>query len=202
MLLAALAVTGGAALGAAAWVSGSDRTVVVVAARDIPVGAQIDAQDLRAAEIDGAGIAAIAGSDAGGLLGQTATTAIPAGTLMNADMVQQEPPPGPGRVAVGLSLPTGRMPVELASGRQVQVMMVLGAQDGSSEPVGRVIVAAATVLSVTPDTSGAFLVSIAVEASDAELVTSAAALDRLTLVMLPVQTSPGPESRPVSGSGD
>lgn len=191
MLLAVLAVVGGAVVGAAAWASGSDSTVVVVAARDIPMGSLVEAEDLAAAEIDGAGVAAIAGSDAGRLLGQTATTTIPQGTLMNAEMVDEAPPPGQGRVAVGLSLPTGRMPVELAAGRQVQVVMVPAAQDAGGEPVGQVVVEAAEVLSVTPDPSGVFLVSVAVEADDAQTVTAVAAVDRLALTMLPVSPAPG-----------
>lgn len=183
--LAVLLMVGGAAVGAALYLASGDRTQVVVAARDIPVGTVIGEQDLAAAELAAEGVSAIAGSDARQLLGQTATTRIPAGALLHGDMLDPMPPPGPGQVAVGVALTAGQLPAaELAPGRQVQVLLV--PQDATTEdPDSSVLVQDAQVLSVSADPSGAWLVTLAVDSADATKVSAGAALKRVSLGLLP-----------------
>ena len=189
VVLAVLLIVAGAAIGAALYLAGDDRTQVVVAARDIPVGTVISAGDLTAGEISGEGVGAIAGQDASRLLGQTATTRIPAGALLHAEMVDPAPPPGPGRVAVGLSLSAGQLPTaELAADRLVQVIQVPAAADAAVEaPQSTVLVPEALVLSVGADPSGAWLVTVAVASEDAPAVSASAAAGRVTLGLLPVE---------------
>lgn len=199
LVLAVLLIVAGAAIGAALYLSGDSRQQVVVAARDIPAGTVISADDLGTAEISGSGVSAVAGADASRLLGQTATSLIPAGALLHADMVDPAPPPGPGQVAVGLALTAGQLPVtELAPARLVEVMQVPAAADGGSpEPaVGVVLVEEAEVLSVSADVSGAWLVTVAVDRADAPAVTAAAAAGRVTLGLLPVGTTTGQQKAP------
>lgn len=186
-VLAVLLIVGGAAIGAALFLAGDSRSQVVVAARDIPVGSVITEQDLTAGEISGGGVAAIAGSDASRLLGQTATSRIPAGALVHADMVDPAPPPEEGKVAVGLALVAGQLPAsELAPGRQVQVLLVPPAQEtAAADPTSQVLVDEAEVLSVAADPSGAWLVSVAVDHADAPAVSAAAAVNRVALGLLP-----------------
>lgn len=186
-MLAVLLIVAGAAIGAALYLAGDDRTQVVVAARDIPVGTVISAADLTAAEISG-GVAGVAGSDARLLLGQSATTRIPAGALLHADMVDPAPPPGEGKVALGLALSAGQLPAaELTSDRLVEIVQVPAAADAAvQDPTGTVLVPEALVLSVTADASGAWLVTVAVDRDDAPAVAAAAAAGRTTLAMLPV----------------
>ena len=135
---------------------------------------------------------AIAGADAGRLLGQTATTRIPAGALLHADMVDPAPPPGEGKVAVGLSLVAGQLPAtELAPGRQVQVLLVPPASDTAAATAlsSEVLVEDAQVLSVSADPSGAWLVSVAVDEADVRQVSAAAAVGRAALGLLPYTES-------------
>lgn len=114
-------------------------------------------------------------------------------------MVADAPPPGPGRAAVGVALPPGRLPTELAAGRQVQVVLVPAGQDGAAAaPAGSVLVGSAQVLSVAADPSGVWLVSVAVEAAAVPAVTAAAAVDRVALGMLPLEQ--GHDA--ASGGGD
>ena len=184
--LAVLLMVGGAAVGAALYLASGDRTQVVVAARDIPVGTIIGEQDLAAAELAGEGVSVIAGSDARRLLGQTATTRIPAGALLHGDMVDPLPPPGPGQVAVGVALTAGQLPAaELAPGRQVQVLLVPQDATTTQDPDSSVLVQDALVLSVSPDPSGAWLVTLAVDSADATKVSAGAALKRVSLGLLP-----------------
>lgn len=202
MVLALLLIVAGAAIGAALYLAGDSRTQVMVAARDIPAGTRISADDLTVAEISGTGVSAIAGADVSRLLGQTATTTIPAGALLHADMVDPAPPPGEGKVAVGLALTAGQLPVaELVPDRLVQVLQVPAASDAAVEaPVSVVLVEEALVLSVSADASGAWLVTVAVDRADAPAVAAAAAAGRATLGLLPVSTAA--ESAATGSSAD
>lgn len=207
VVLAVLLIVAGAAIGAALYLAGDDRTQVVVAARDIPVGTVISAGDLTAGEISGVGVGAIAGQDASRLLGQTATTRVPAGALLHADMVDPAPPPGLGQVAVGLSLVAGQLPAaELTPDRLVQVMQVPADADAAVQaPQASVLVPEALVLSVGADPSGAWLVTVAVAPEDAPAVSAAAAAGRVSLGLLPVEAAvrigDGVEPAPDAGQG-
>lgn len=187
--LAVLLMAGCAAIAGALVLGADDRTEVVVAARDIPAGTQITEEDVAAGELAGSGVAAISGADADALLGQTATTAIPAGALLHADMVARAPTPGAGLQAVGVALAPGRLPAELAAGRDVVVQLVPAGVDaaaGGEAPAGSVLVSSAEVLSVTADPSGSWLVSLAVADEDAADVSAAAAVNRVAVAMLPL----------------
>lgn len=201
VVLAVLLIVAGAAIGGALHLAGDSRTQVVVAARDIPVGTVISAGDLTSGEMSGTGVGAIAGADAGLLLGQSATTRIPAGALLHADMFQAAPPPGEGRIAIGLALSAGQLPAaELTPDRMVQVLQVLPASEASAEaPVSTVLVEDALVLSVTSDPSGAWLVTVAVDEADAPAVAAAAAAARVSVGLLPVSAATGTATGTVPG---
>ena len=202
MLALALLLMLGCGAAAGALVLASDAALpVVAAARDLPPGTVITAQDLRAAELSGSGLAAIPADKAGTLLGKTVLGAVPAGTLLNAGMVASAPSPGAGQVAVGLALEASQLPAaELAAGRQVELyrlpastdpMPALEGGDSTGAPqtsatAGRVLVPRAQVLSVTPGSSGGFLVTVEVEATQAADVSTAAALGRVAVGLLPV----------------
>lgn len=194
VVLAVLLIVAGAAVGGALYLAGDSRMQVVVAARDIPVGTVISAGDLTAGEMSGSGIGAIAGTDASRLIGQSATTRIPAGALLHADMFDPAPPPGEGRIAVGLALTAGQLPAaELTPDRVVQVLQVPPADQAMAEaPVSTVLVDDALVLSVTSDPSGAWLVTVAVDEDDAPAVAAAAASGRVSVGLLPVSAGTGP----------
>lgn len=195
VVLAVLLIVAGAAIGGALYLAGDSRTQVVVAARDIPVGTVITAGDLTSGEMSGSGVGAIAGADASRLLGQYATTRIPAGALLHADMVDPSPPPGEGRVAVGLALAAGQLPAaELTPDRVVQLLQVPPASESAAgstaeAPVSSVLVDDALVLSVTSDPSGAWLVTVAVAEADAPAVAAAAAAGRISVGLLPVSAT-------------
>lgn len=197
VVLAVLLIVAGAAIGGALYLAGDSRIQVVVAARDIPVGTVISAADLTAGEMSGSGVGAIAGADASRLLGQSATTRIPAGALLHADMVDPAPPPGEGRIAVGLALTAGQLPAaELTPDRVVQVLQVPPTTEATVEaPVSTVLVDDALVLSVTSDPSGAWLVTVAVDEDDAPAVAAAAAAGRVSVGLLPVSAATALTSR-------
>src|SRR5262245_11686160 len=90
-----------AAVAATLFNRAQDTVSVLVAARDIPAGTQLSAGDLRAAEIAGSGVSAIPADSAASLVGKTATTQIPKGSLLSARMVAAQQVPGKGQVALG-----------------------------------------------------------------------------------------------------
>ena len=98
VLLGALLVGFSALLGAWIFTSNSERTSVMVAARDIDPGEVIDSTDLRAVEVGGStGLRAIQPSQQELIVGRAARGPIPAGTVVNTDLF----------VDVGQSIPAG-----------------------------------------------------------------------------------------------
>ncbi len=201
MLALALLLMLGCGAAAGALVLASDASLAVVAAaRELPPGTVITAQDLRAAELSGSGLAAIPADKAGTLLGKTVIGAVPAGTLLNAGMVASAPSPGAGQVAVGLALEASQLPAaELAAGRQVEIYRLPTSTDpvpaleggdstGAPQPsaAAGVLVPRAQVLSVTPGSNGGFLVTVEVDAARAADVSTAAAVGRVAVGLLPV----------------
>jgi len=201
MLALALLLMLGCGAAAGALVLSSDTSLAVVAAaRELPPGTVITAQDLRAAELSGSGLAAVPADKAGTLLGKTVLGAVPAGTLLNAGMVASAPSPGAGQVAVGLALEASQLPAaELAAGRQVEIYRLPASTDPvpaledadsarapQASAAAGVLVPRAQVLSVTPGSNGGFLVSVEVDAARAADVSTAAALGRVAVGLLPV----------------
>ncbi|MFI7449677.1 SAF domain-containing protein [Nonomuraea sp. NPDC049714] len=112
MLVAGVALT---ALGAlVAWqVYGvaSQRVPVLVMARDVPVGQQIQAQDLRtvALGVDPA-VQSVDAAGKGGLIGKRAAVDLKAGSLLAPVHVTEALVPGPGEVVVPVALKPSRLP--------------------------------------------------------------------------------------------
>jgi hypothetical protein len=112
MLLAGVALT---ALGAlVAWqVYGvaSQRVPVLVMARDVPVGQQLQAQDLRtvALGLDEA-VQSMDATDKSTVIGKRAAVALKAGSLLSPTHVTETLVPAPGEVVVPVALKPSRLP--------------------------------------------------------------------------------------------
>jgi hypothetical protein len=165
--------------------SAGDRVAVVVAARDIDPGQVIEPSDLRVvdAAIDGQA-STVPASARSSLVGKTAASRIPVGTLVNRAHFAEGSALAEGRVVVGALLGPGGLPVpNLRAGDQVLLLAareVEGA-DEDAEPLG-----VATVYLVTPGSqSGTQFVSLAVEERVAQRVADAAAAQLLRLVLRP-----------------
>jgi Flp pilus assembly protein CpaB len=158
ILLGALLVGFSALLGAWIFASSSERTSVMVAARDIDPGEVIDSTDLRAVEIGGStGLRAIQPSQQELIVGRAARGPIPAGTVVNTDLfveVGQSIPPG--FVVAGAALAPGATPVSgLRAGDRVDVLALArttaGLDDGAN---GAAVLTTGTVWTVEPAGSG------------------------------------------------
>lgn len=192
MIALCLLLMVGCGLGAASLVLSSDESVTVVAAaRDIPPGTIITAEDLKAAELAGNGLSAIPGNRAGSLIGQTVLGPVPKGTLLNAGLVAKQPALTAGSVAVGLALKPGQLPAEeLGAGRLVQIYrLAKDASAGGDAAGGTLLVDRSPVLSVTPGTGGGFLVTVAVSSTNAVAVSAASSAGLVAVGLLPLGTS-------------
>jgi hypothetical protein len=166
--------------------SAGDRTAVLVAARDIEPGQVIAAGDLRVvdAAIDGTA-AMLPAVRRGVLVGQTAATHIPAGSLLNDGQFTTGGRIAAGEVVLGALLGPGALPVaDLRAGDRVTL---LEAQDSAQpsfeepEPLGE-----ATVYRIAAGSQpGTQFVSLVIDDAIAQRVTDAAAAQRLHLVLQP-----------------
>lgn len=182
----------GGALGAGLLVqSAGDRVAVVVAARHISPGQVIEGADLRVVEValDGPAEVVPAGRR-GELVGQTAASLIPSGSMLSFGQVSADAALAPGTVVVGAMLGPGPLPVpNLRVGDTVRLLEV--ADPGRSGPSGSPL-GVASVFMVTSGTQpGTNFVSLAVEEGLAQRVSDAAAAQRLRLVLLPLGADGG-----------
>jgi Flp pilus assembly protein CpaB len=164
--------------------SAGDRAAVVVAARDISPGQVIEAADLRVLDVAIDGEAStVAAARRGELVGQTATSRIPAGALLSEGQFALDAGLPDGSVVVGALLGPGGLPVpNLRVGDEVTAIETQEAgRSTDTDPLGD-----ATVYMVEQGSQpGTQFVSLIVDESLAQRVADAAASQRLRLVLRP-----------------
>ena len=193
VLLGVLLVGLAALIGAYVLVMVSDTVQVMVAARDLPPGEPVGADDLRVVEMGRtAELRAIQPADQGLIVGLAPVGPVPAGTVLNTGLFVPLAESVPaGEVVVGASFDAGSVPTAtLGPG---DVVVLLAAVDTSSGvaagPVGELVEARvlgeATVFAVggaeAADASGRVRVSLLMEEELQAGVVQAAADDRLRL---------------------
>ncbi|MCR3721140.1 MULTISPECIES: SAF domain-containing protein [Prauserella salsuginis group] len=128
------------------------RTPVVALADPVTVGQVLTRADLRTVEVStDADLDLIPADRAGSLVGRPLATSLPAGALLNGEVVGPTALPGEGRSVVAVALAPGRYPPELAAGHPVRVL-VTTSEGGPAVTEGPEPGAAwsATVLSLAP----------------------------------------------------
>nr|WP_242422998.1 SAF domain-containing protein [Frankia torreyi] len=176
------------------------RREVLVVTRPVPVGQLLAAGDVRAVSVvvDPAVEVVPAGS-AGQVVGRPAAAPLAAGSLLSFSAVGRRGLPAGVRL-VGASLKPGSYPPGVSAGDQVVVLLTGGTEQGaavagatpSSTPgdvgvpsVARSSSAEGVVVSVEPGPagSGGLVVSVQVDAADADAVARAAAAGQVALVL-------------------
>jgi hypothetical protein len=173
--------------------SAGDRTSVVVASRDINPGQQIERADLRLVDMAVDGEAALlTAAERDGLVGQVATSRIPAGSVVNRDQFAADSGLKSGQVVIGVPLGPGGVPVpDLRVGDRVRLLETAAEgeeaeADDDVEPLGT-----ADVYLVTPGSQpDVTFVSLAVTEDHAQGIADAAAAQRLRLVLVPAGEGP------------
>jgi hypothetical protein len=116
----------GAALGAVLWhgaVTSGD--TVVVAARDVPRGAVLTADDLAPVEVRGAsGLDLVPGASAAELVGRITLVDVAAGTPWSPGLLGEIAPLQADEALVALAVAPGEAPPDLSAGDLVKVVVV------------------------------------------------------------------------------
>lgn len=185
------------ALGSALAVHRSgDRVDVLVAREDIAPGELVTAADLGTARVAADGAAVVPAAALANFVGTSATSRVPAGTLLNRTMFLAGDTVPADAAVVGVVLGPEQRPTDaLAAGDVVRAYLV--APDGSStvsgQPVGTVLLDAARVVAAggAGDVAGdSGTVSLLVPTTAAAQVVAAAAAGQIALVRLADATAP------------
>lgn len=186
--LGVLVIVGGALAGLLLGQSAAHRTAVLVAARDIPAGHRVSADDVISvdAAVDSKA-SLVPASNRSVVVGQVARSSIPSGALLSPGEFSGSSPLRAGEAVATVLLAPGTVSPSLAAGDQVQVIRVAGSNATSSAAGGDVLTTA-TVFSVDP-LSGDRGVSVSLIVPDAKAaaVADAASASRVRLAVLPTE---------------
>jgi hypothetical protein len=192
-LVGALAVVVGGWGFASLWLAAGDRVEVLALANDVGAYEQIDRDDLatvRVAEADG--VEVVPAGEIDDVVGRTVRADVPARSLLvESDLfAEDERLVSDGEAVVGASMPEGTVPVELARGREVMVVVrptesARGSEGSAGSPrsVDGWVLTADEVEAVGGGAAGV-AVSVVVPRDEATEVADAAADGRLSIVAL------------------
>lgn len=193
MALALLLVVAGA-LGAALVVYRTGQKVdVLVAAREIKPGQQVDSSDFTTARVVADAGSVVHASDEGNFLGTYATTDIPSGTLVNRLMFQAGGVLPANGVLVGVNLAANQRPASgVSTGDVVRAYLISKSGDSAPAP-GPVLVDAARVTDVgtaSSSSGNSITVTLLVDPTVAQSLVVAAAQGTVAVAELPKSTKP------------
>jgi len=161
---------------------------VLALARSVPAGHVVQPGDLRVVKITPtAGLDPVPAVSESRTVGRPAAVALVAGTLLTA--ADLGTPSGGSGDVVAVALKAGAYPPSLGPGGRVDVVPVVGGSSSGSAPIsGQNASIGAVVLSVDATPSGSSadaVVSLQVNAADADEVAALAAAGQIALVELP-----------------
>jgi hypothetical protein len=187
MVAAGVVLIGGFATVAAGLVARSDHSLSVLAvARPVAAGQVVSPADLRVAHISGSGVSAMSASSLSQVVGETATSSLAPGTLLQSSMLTRSPVPGAGLQVVAVAEKSSLIPAGVAPGRSVSLVQLVPASGGHANG-GGVLVDRALVVGVRTDpTGGTTVLSVQVPASLAPTVAQSVAAGALAVTLLPV----------------
>ncbi|GAA2779255.1 hypothetical protein GCM10010452_03630 [Crossiella cryophila] len=178
MLIAAVVLAAGAGYGNYLLISAHDaRVTVLVLARQVEWGQRITEADLATARIvEDPAVHMIREEDRATVLGKTAATGLPEGSVLAPKHLTADAIPAAGQHVVALAIKSGQLLARgLHPGERVQVTPIAANQtsvDGALRGTGF----AARVLVVgKPDTQGALTVDVVITADQLTTATAAAA---------------------------
>ncbi|MFF8932345.1 SAF domain-containing protein [Streptomyces longwoodensis] len=187
----------GALGGAVVVARAGDRVDVLAVARDVPVGQQVTAQDVKVVSFaDDPGLSPIRAGQRASVVGQRAAVDLHPGELLTRSQLSARGALGDSEQVVGVELKRGYVPRdELRPGDKVAAV-VLPAQGADTESTRSgsagskaLDTITATVKSVgTPDSTGAMVVNLVVAPADGPLLATKAAAKQIALVRQPRQS--------------
>jgi hypothetical protein len=160
------------------------RIAVLVVARPVAAGGVVHEADLRDVDLSpAAGVATVAASRRGAIVGRRAAAPLAAGMVLSDALLARGAKLEAGEAVVPLSLGTGRVPVEVGPGDRVAVMAA-GAPTAASDGSGGGVLAEGRILSISANSNDATVVSLVVVEGSAAAVMAAAARGGVGLVLL------------------
>ncbi|MCW8101676.1 SAF domain-containing protein [Streptomyces tauricus] len=187
----------GALGGAVVVARAGNRVDVLAVARDVPIGQQVAAQDVKVVSFaDDPGLSPIPATQRASVVGQRAAVDLHPGELLTRSQLRTRGGLGDTDQVVGVELKRGFVPRgELRPGDKVAAV-VLRAQGADSGATGSGAAGSevpdtidATVKSVgTPDSTGALVVNLVVAPADGPLLATKAAAKQIALVRQPRQS--------------
>ncbi|MCX4481779.1 SAF domain-containing protein [Streptomyces cellulosae] len=186
--VALIAVSG--AGGGWLWLATSDRESVVAVARDVPMGAELKAEDLVEARIaTDPALKPVAADDLKKMIGKRTTVGLEQGSLLTASAVTDDPLVKEGEQLVGVTL--SRLPAtRLSPGQKVEAVHTPKESAAGGDENSKTERIQATVIEVgAADNSGDRVVDLAVNSLDGTTLAQWAADDAVTLVLVPASGS-------------
>lgn len=168
--------------------SQSDRVEVLAVTRNVPAGQVIKDGDLRPLEVAGVS-GAIAATDIDTVVGKRAAAGLVEGQVLTDAALTDELVPGETERVVAIALPVGRVPGGLSVGDVVSVIVVpVEGAEGASEQLRAPVVLsqAASVQSVGDTPEGGRVVTVLVDASEADQIAAYSAAGQVTIVQAPI----------------
>ena len=187
MVLAVMLAAAGGGIAATTAMAAGHRVPVLALAHDVPMGATVNADDLRVAHVaSDPALQPISATDRSQVIGRHAAMSLSAGALLTTSMLTDSFAPGPGQALVAVPLKPGQLPARpLMPGDHV--LAVAGA-DSSTDGTGGTAASAtlevvvADVARPTPD--GTTVVDVVVASADAPGLARQAAAGHVALVLL------------------
>lgn len=170
LIVAGVAVAAVGALGAYTMVSQVGHRVTVIAlAHPVPAGQVLTTADLTVAQVaPDPALAPVLAADSAQVLGRTAVSDLPAGTLLTRASVRSGAPVTAGRSVVGALTKPGMIPAgRLEPGQPVTVVQTVGQGTGGKLPVAPLTISAVVVSVSAPDANGNQVVDLAADPGDA-----------------------------------
>ena len=170
--------------------SQSDRVEVLAVTDAVPAGQVIEESDVRSVEVAGV-TGAIPATDIDSVVGKRAAAGLVEGQVLTDAALTDELVPGEEERVVAISLPNGRVPGGLSAGDVVSVIVVpVEGAEGSSEQLEApaVLSQAASVQSVGDTPEGTRVVTVLVEAGEAEQVAAYSAAGQVTIIQAPLSS--------------
>jgi hypothetical protein len=168
--------------------SQSDRVDVLAVTGSVPAGQVIEPSDVRPVEV--AGVAgAIPATDVDSVVGKRAAAGLVEGQVLTESALTDEQVPGDDERLVAVDLPNGRVPGGLAAGDVVSILVVpVEGAEGATEQLQAptVLSQAAQVQSVGETSEGGRVVTVLVDAGEAEQVAAYSAAGQVTIIQAPL----------------
>ncbi|MCK2243697.1 MULTISPECIES: SAF domain-containing protein [unclassified Crossiella] len=178
LLLTALGLAAGAGYGNYLFISAHDaRVTVLVLARQVDWGQRITETDLVTARIvEDPAAHMIRDEDRAAVLGKTAATGLPQGSVLAPEHLTADLIPAAGQHVVGLAVKPGQLPARgLRPGERVQVTPIASNQTTAEGAIRGTGFTARVLLLGKPDTQGAITVDVVITADQLTTATAAAA---------------------------